>query len=983
MNDLIYPKGSEWRKWDLHIHTPYTKLNNQYEIDDNVWKKFSKKIEESDVSVFGITDYFSLDNYFIFISEFRKFYPNSNKVFFPNIEFRIDSKNSNNEHIQIHVIFSNNIEETKLNEFLIRLPLVSTDDTTLTNKFCTSGDLTEVTYEKAMITVEGLKKQLENNFPPDQYLIIGVANGYGSLRPGIDDGRGAEYAKELDKICNAFYGNKGNVDFYLNKTGERSNFNLPPKPVLLGSDCHSFNDIEQKLSKQFTWIKADPTFEGLKQILYEPEERVFIGEEPELLKRVKENKTKFIKSIRITQNNEYNEDKGVWFKNIEIPLNPGLVSIIGNKGSGKSALVDIISLCGNSHRYADFSFLREGRFLKEDLASNFNATLEWEDGSSIQKKLNEGIDINSPERVRYLPQNFFEKLANSIETNDFEETLEKIVFSCIPEEQKLGKNTFAELIKYKKESIERDITKIKNDIKVLNEKIIEKEKKLHPDYKEQKVKKLELRKKELEELKKIKPKKVQDPSKDQNLTDQQKLLIEKQKQLNNAIDTIQKEITYFQERIKKLNIGIAELQKIKSELIEFKTQLDNYINNNRDKFTKYGLQIEEIISYKIDIKAIDKKYEEYQSQINTSNNKLNEKNLKYEEVKKELEEIKNQLSEPQKKYQKYIEELKEWEKKKNEIEGDENKIDAIKFLEKEINYIEKFAKSELNKLREERLEKSIQIFNKKKEIIDIYEKLKNAVAEEIGSFKERLGDYQINIETSLKLKPEFYDVFFRLINQRVRGSFYGISEGKTLLKKLVETKNFNNDADIKSFLKDIIESLENDKRDGYNNEKRYIKDQILREDQWLSFYEYLFSLDYLDISYELKLGNKHITQLSPGERGALLIIFYLLLDKDDIPLIIDQPEENLDNESIFKVLTYFIRYTKKKRQLIIVTHNPNLAIVGDAEQLIYVNIDKNAKNTFCFDSGSIENPTTNKHASDILEGTLKAFDIRRLKYLKV
>ena len=132
----------------------------------------------------------------------------------------------------------------------------------------------------------------------------------------------------------------------------------------------------------------------------------------------------------------------------------------------------------------------------------------------------------------------------------------------------------------------------------------------------------------------------------------------------------------------------------------------------------------------------------------------------------------------------------------------------------------------------------------------------------------------------------------------------------------------------------------------------------------------------------LKLSNKKISLLSPGEKGALLIIFYLLLDKDNIPLIIDQPEENLDNESIYKILTHFLKETKKKRQLIIVTHNPNLAIVGDAEQIIYVQIDKKNYNKFMFESGAIENPNINKHASDILEGTIKAFDIRRLKYFQ-
>jgi len=132
----------------------------------------------------------------------------------------------------------------------------------------------------------------------------------------------------------------------------------------------------------------------------------------------------------------------------------------------------------------------------------------------------------------------------------------------------------------------------------------------------------------------------------------------------------------------------------------------------------------------------------------------------------------------------------------------------------------------------------------------------------------------------------------------------------------------------------------------------------------------------------LKLGDKHITELSPGEKGAILIVFYLMLDEHNIPLIIDQPEENLDNESIYKILVHFIKNAKKKRQVILVTHNSNLAIVGDSEQIIYVNIDKKNKNEFKFESGAIENPEINRHASKILEGTIKAFNIRRLKYLE-
>jgi ABC-type cobalamin/Fe3+-siderophores transport system ATPase subunit len=149
------------------------------------------------------------------------------------------------------------------------------------------------------------------------------------------------------------------------------------------------------------------------------------------------------------------------------------------------------------------------------------------------------------------------------------------------------------------------------------------------------------------------------------------------------------------------------------------------------------------------------------------------------------------------------------------------------------------------------------------------------------------------------------------------------------------------------------------------------------------FYDFLFSLDYLKPIYELKLDKKILDELSPGEKGTLLLVFYLMIDREDIPLVIDQPEDNLDNKSVFQVLTRFIKSAKKRRQIIIVTHNPNLAVGADAEQIIYVELDKRGgKNKFKHEVGSIEDPTINARLVEILEGTMPAFDKRKLRYRK-
>ena len=100
-----------------------------------------------------------------------------------------------------------------------------------------------------------------------------------------------------------------------------------------------------------------------------------------------------------------------------------------------------------------------------------------------------------------------------------------------------------------------------------------------------------------------------------------------------------------------------------------------------------------------------------------------------------------------------------------------------------------------------------------------------------------------------------------------------------------------------------------------------------------------------------------------------MLIFYLMLDRQDIPLVIDQPEDNLDNKSVYEILVTFIKQAKKRRQIILVTHNPNLAVVADAEQIIHVSIDKkDGKRDFDFLSGSIEDACINRILVDILEG---------------
>ena len=103
------------------------------------------------------------------------------------------------------------------------------------------------------------------------------------------------------------------------------------------------------------------------------------------------------------------------------------------------------------------------------------------------------------------------------------------------------------------------------------------------------------------------------------------------------------------------------------------------------------------------------------------------------------------------------------------------------------------------------------------------------------------------------------------------------------------------------------------------------------------------------------------------------------MDKEDLPLIIDQPEDNLDNQSVFKKLVPSVVEAKKNRQVILITHNPNLAIACDSDLVIYCEKDKKM-NSIRYESGAIEDTHIRKKMIDILEGTMPAFDLRSDKY---
>ncbi len=993
MGNLAYPKGSEWRKWDLHLHVPFTKLNNGYALANggDVWAEFCDKVERSDVEVFGITDYFSVENYLEFKKKFQAKYPKSEKVFFPNVELRVDrSSNSHNEGYDLHLIFNNELPDKDLQSFLSNLKLENTDGNGKKKK---ANELkTDSDFKTAFTTIPLIDEALKDTFGDKKpYFRILMAHGHGGLQPEKNNSRKNAVAEETDKrVADIYFGcDDKDREFFLNDRGEVKK----KKPCVSGSDAHSFKDFDDKVGKTFlnegrhtypTWIKADKTFEGLRQITHEPRERTFFGDKPDKLMDVESNSSRFIESINV-RNTDGKQVSG-WF-NDDIPLNPGLVAIIGRKGQGKSALNDIIALCGRTKiAPKDFSFLNKDKFRKKGLAKNYEAVLTWLDKTSVTENLDAEVNPAEVEKVKYLPQKYVETICNEDGVStQFQREVDKVIFSYIPDESRLGATTLEDLIRIKTSTIDGNLTQIKNDLHLSNEEIVKLENKLLPKYLETLSNKLKAKQQELNSL--AKPKAVQAPKKQPKKSDQDKLA-----KITTEIGTVSTRIDTTKATLKSVNDKILKLGKLKAAVERLSQSADSISRDFADDAKLLSIDLTKLFTVTVHSKILEStesklttkrdKLTVLLDQNGTSSTSLYAKKLELEGQKKKLIDV---LGEDQRKYSTYQDKLKEYNERKKEIEGtaDDQTFETIKSIEAEIKYLDKKIHADLKAAMVSRDGLSDKLYSGLQQKSEFYKEVYMPLQKFIESEKETQQKTGSMLEFDAGIvfdKASFPAKFLGFINQGRDGSFQYADNGQKILGKVIEKADFSNPIGVKAFRQELIDHLTSDKTK--TPEKQNTICSQLKGDN-VSFYDYVFGLDYLDVKYKVLFNGKDLNsnEFSPGEKGALLLIFYLLIDKDRGPLIMDQPEENLDNESIFELLVPYIRKAKLKRQVIIVTHNPNLAIVCDAEQIIAASMNKQ-KNQIRYTFGSIENCDINKKASDVLEGTLPAFDIRDEKYIR-
>ncbi len=1025
---IDFERGAEWRQWDLHVHTPasFHWLGTRFDADPNsagnvvLVDEMISALNAAEPAVFALMDYWTFDGWFALKRRLaQNGAPKLLKTVFPGIELRLMAPMAG--RLNAHVLFSDDIADQMLHDFkaalhveLINRPL-SNDSLIALARVVGEDKLTLHGFKKAEVDssaqVALLAGAVIAEINCDSYkTAIGKvpnAKAVGFMPFDTSDGLAEVKWQEHYAYCLGLFKSSPifetrDLDTWSAFVGERTtgndkwidNFQKAlggiPRLAVSGSDAHCFKGVPGDNNKRgygdfpsgkATWIKADPTFLGLLQTIREPAKRSYIGQRPDKVVEVEQNKTFFIDSVSVAKA-EGSTLTETWLANCELPLNTDLVAIIGNKGSGKSALADVIALLGNSRQKAHFSFLKKDRFRGKsgEPAKQFVGKLNWHDKSTEERRLSDDPPEDKVEMVRYIPQGHFEELCNdhvSGRSNAFEQELRSVIFSHAIDSIRLGALDFDQLIEQQESSYRDQLGEFRKDLKRLNQEIAGIEEQLQPEVKRALQELLAQKSKQVEEHQKVKPEIVPKPE------DQ---LTPEQQQTGASLDEITVKLKSLEEQIASsisvdasLAAKTKAIQNIRERLRLLERQYQQFQDETAKDLDTLGLKVANLVELSLKSDALDT----LALAITQEQQALKDSGAKISQDKQSLVNeqlvLKAKLNAPQLIYQQNQKAIDTWQEKLRELTGSPESPETLKGVEARI--------AQLVSLSAKLADKEVRRLQLTGEIFDILDAQRRArehlfspVQNLIQSNKLIRDEYKLQFQATLTGSPDvFAGALFEILKQS-SGEFRGPDESFSLVKKIFEQFDLNAKDGALAFVTELHKKIATAAAATGNKSGIGIASMLRKDKVASDVYDLLYGLSSLEPRYSLLFQDAQIEQLSPGQRGALLLIFYLLVDKGRNPIILDQPEENLDNETVVSLLVPVLTEAKKKRQIIMVTHNPNLAVVCDAEQVIYSSFNRKKGSTIEYHAGSIENPVTNSHVVDVLEGTKPAFNNRRIKY---
>lgn len=975
-------RGSEWRRWEPHVHAPGTVLNNQFGGVDP-WGDYLRGLETSTpaIEAIAVTDYYVTDTYEEVLRHRNAGRLPNVELIFPNIEVRLDVR-AKNGFVNIHLLVSPEDADhlDQLRRILARLQFRAFND-----RFdCTREELirlgkkadNSITDNRAAL-VHGatqfkvnfaeLREVFKESEWATQNILIAVAGGAGDGTSGLREAADTTVREEIEKFAHIIFASSpAQREFWLGKKGMapqqlRDRFD-GCKPCLHGSDAHYQSAVGQPTGNRFSWVKGALTFDALRQACIDPEGRAFVGADPPRSAMP----SQVIAAVEAIDS--------PWAATPRVPLNPGLVAIIGARGSGKTALADMIA-CGcdaippqvwHAAEDANPSFLARA---KPRLGSA-KVKLAWAGGTETVRRL-DGADANDPlsfKRARYLSQQFVEDLCSSKGASEgLIREIERVIFEAHSPDDRDGAVTFAELRDHRTLRFQQAREREVDSIAAISDRIAD----------------------EFEKEALVAGFVTQVIQKEAQIagynTDLSKMVVkgsEEQAKRHTDLNTAaQQRLSQIQAFSAQRRTFVALQDEVKNTRAAKAPEL---LRETKARFPGSGLDDAKwqafLLVYQGDV---DKALTGYTAWADGEIAKLSGTAAPAGDPNTPLIANGADLSTiPLALLRAEMARLEQF------ISADTVVRNQYMALAQRIGIENGSLQTLKTKLTDAQGAKARrQVFQSERD--DAYERLFDAVLAEqkalvalYAPLMRRLADstgtlqkLSFNVARVVDAPAWANEAEEDLIDCRKAGPFLGRgSLIKLAQSDLQPAWEAGSAKSVRTAMSHFIATYTKD----LVAHAPVIPTQHEGFRAWSKrFAHWLFSTNHISIRYNIAYDGVDIRKLSPGTRGIVLLLLYLALDDaDDRPLIIDQPEENLDPKSVFDELVSLFIAAKSKRQVIMVTHNANLVINTDADQIIVAHAGAHTGGglpTITYAAGGLEDATIRTSVCEILEGGEDAF----------
>lgn len=942
--------GALWRKWDLHVHTPASILNNQFPRKNGVpdWDAYVDALESCDMAVLGVADYFTIDGYRKLLS-YKAAGRLQSVTLLPNIEFRLDKvivRRGGGEprRLNFHVIFSDELSPDLIEQqFLHRLNfcpegrpqqpqnMVRLDVANLTElgadlkreetAFRNLSDL-EVGAKTAIVPHQDIVEILTKDPRfKGKYLLV-LPEAYTSDIPW--DGQDHLVRKILLQSADlVFSGNPAHIAWCLGKppyAQERDAFLqefLALKGCIHGSDAHDLGSIGKPCAKRglaghdcssgtdcemrYCWVKADPTFEGLRQITFEPEARVRCQQgDPTPIRSPYS-----VASLEIEQAAVNSE---LALRGATIPLNSQLVAVAGGRGGGKTAFVDLIANAFLDRVKTD----DRNSFVRRIAADGSNAavTLTLAGGRVFKKTLTDDRFIEDGEIV-YIAQGELEKQVEN--TKSLAAQIDAVILNSASVANSVKRYELTET----ENRVEQLGSALQQDVAA----VVSAEVGADRDKREQTQAALKKKEGELADI-------------------QARAAVYRSRLTAERIahaEARQKDLALLRERDGKVERLQVLLQQFASTIERFEGALTLTIQ-------EINALVRELATWEVlpgiqyggapQLKALR---EQVQAE--------RDKNAK------EIERLASELS---------------------LLKGEEESLAKTLDLQKK-------AEVDLARLKEQLqtiARTETELGQSRLRLRNRYSSLLQAIAERRTKYREAIevfGQNRGRILSDLDFGAQivFDEAALRTQAAEVldtrRAPVEGIPERPSVLEDFVaRAKTFCAEGEpaVEALVAEA-ERLVLDLRD---------KMKPVRLKSPGDLYG-LFFCNYFASQPTVTYRRTTLDKLSIGQKATVLLKIYLA--DGTKPIIIDSHDDHLDNEFIMDELVEGIRQAKELRQVILVSNNGNVVVNSDAEQVVIAERDGV---TIRYRAGSLENPEIREKLLAVLEGGKAAFSRRGMKY---